>query len=141
LVAVVAITVYNVFNRYVLEQSGVWAPELAGIIFAWVVFLGASAAWKRGMHISIDVLVRRLPTAGQAVARHGARLLLIAFFAYAAYLAAKITISSYSRESPVLRVPFSFIYASALIAFASMLLRTTMALIRDARGAANAGLP
>jgi TRAP-type transport system small permease protein len=131
LVIVVIITIYNIVNRYVLEQSAVWAPELAGMIFAWVVFLGASAAWKRGMHISISVVVSRLGPRTQAVVRLAGDAVLVAFLAYATYLAAKITVSSYSRLSPVMRVPFSYVYASAALCFALMLLRQVMAAARS----------
>lgn len=131
LIAVVLITIFNIVNRYVLEQSAVWAPELAEMIFAWVVFLGASAAWKRGMHISISVVVSRLGPRAQALVRLAGDAILVAFLAYATYLAAKITLSSYSRLSPVMRVPFSYIYASAAICFSLMLLRQVMAAARS----------
>ncbi len=133
LVLVVAVTAYNIFNRYVLRGSAAWAPELAGIIFAWVVFLGASAAWKRGMHISINVLTRQLGTRTQLVVRIIASTVLACFFAYAVWLAGRITISSYSRLSPVMRVSFSYVYASALLGFLLMLLHTLASLCRDVR--------
>lgn len=138
-IAVVIITLYNVFNRYVLERSGVWAPELAGIIFAWVVFIGASAAWKRGMHVSIDVVVTRLPPPARGAVRLLANLLVVAFLAYATWLAAEITVSAHRRLTPVLRVPFSYVYASAAIGFGLMLVRASGALIDALRGRPEAG--
>ena len=128
LVLVVAITIYGIFNRYVLERSAVWAPELAGFIFTWVVFLGASAALKRNMHISIGVVVRFLHPHVRAAVGVIADIVLVAFLAYAAYLAMKITISSHSRLSPVMRVPFSYVYVSAALGFALMLVRRCLAL-------------
>jgi TRAP-type C4-dicarboxylate transport system permease small subunit len=133
-VAVIAITLYNVFNRYVLERSGVWAPELAGIVFAWVVFLGASAAWKRGMHVSIDVVVTRLGQPARGIVRLLANLIVVAFLAYTTWLAVEITIAAHARQTPVLRVPFSYIYASAAIGFALMLARSLRALVQQLRG-------
>jgi TRAP-type transport system small permease protein len=142
LVAVFAIILYTIFNRYVLEGSAVWAPELAGIIFAWVVFLGASAAWKRGMHISIDVAVRFLAPRTQAVIRLLTDVVLTVFLAYATYLAIKITISSHSRLSPVMRVPYSYVYASAALGFALMFLQQLAAMIGiGARGKATRKTP
>jgi TRAP-type C4-dicarboxylate transport system permease small subunit len=128
LVLVVGITVYGIVNRYLLERSAVWAPELAGFIFTWVVFLGASAAWKRNMHISIGIVVRYLPPRARAAIGVVTDLVMIVFLAYATYLALKITISSHSRLSPVMRVPFSYVYASAALAFALMFLRRCVAL-------------
>ena len=123
LVIVVALILYGIFNRYVLELSSVWAPELASLIFTWVVFLGASAAWKRNMHISIDVIVSRLGPRVQPPIRALADAIVVVFLAYATYLAISIAISSYVRLSPVLRVPFTYVYAGAAVAFASMFMR------------------
>ena len=123
LVVVVSLILYGIFNRYVLQQSSVWAPELASLIFTWVVFLGASAAWKRNMHISIDVIVSRLGPRVRPPIRALADAIVVIFLAYATYLAISIAISSYVRLSPVLRVPFTYVYAAVAVAFASMFLR------------------
>jgi len=140
-VLVVAITIYSIFNRYILERSAVWAPELAGFVFTWVVFLGASAASKRNMHISIGVVVRYLGPRTKAVVGILADIVLVAFLAYATYLAVKITVSSHSRLSPVMRVPFSYVYASAALAFGLMLLRRCLALAQALRQPALAPEP
>ncbi len=123
LVVVVALILYGIFNRYVLQVSSVWAPELASLIFTWVVFLGASAAWKRNMHISIDVIVSRLGPRVRVPIRVLTDAIVVVFLAYATYLAVSIAISSHVRLSPVLRVPFTYVYAAVALAFASMLLR------------------
>jgi TRAP-type C4-dicarboxylate transport system permease small subunit len=115
LVAVIAITVYNIINRYLLQQSAAWAPELAGFIFTWVVFLGASAAAKRGMHVSVRVLVDRFPPRWQAMLGTGVDLVLAAFLAYGAWLALKITVSSYARVSPVTGLSYSYVYGSVVV--------------------------
>ena len=130
LVLVVAITIYNIVNRYVLLRSAVWAPELAEMIFAWVVFLGASAAYKRQMHISISVAVRYLDPRLQAAVAQVGGVLLAAFLAYVTYLALKITVSSHTRLSPVMRIPFSYVYASATVGFALMFVHQVASLIR-----------
>lgn len=133
LVLVIGLTVYNIINRYLLQRSGVWAPELAEMIFAWVVFLGASAAWKRDMHISISAVVRYLSPRLQALVAGFGNVILIAFLAYATYLAVKLTISSHSRLSPVLRIPFSYVYASAAVGFGLMLIRRAVAVAQSLR--------
>ena len=136
LVLVVAATIYNIVNRYLLMRSAAWAPELAGMVFAWVVFLGASAAWRRHMHVSISVVVRFLPRGARAGIEAAGSLVLALFLAYATYLAAKITISAHSRLSPVMRVPFSYVYASAAVGFGIMFLRQAADLARQVTGRA-----
>jgi TRAP-type C4-dicarboxylate transport system permease small subunit len=130
LLAVMAITLYNVVNRYLLQLSTVWAPELAGFLFTWVVFIGASAAARRGMHVSIGIVVDRLPSAARRVTLMAGELILIAFFSYALWLSLKITITSYSRVSPALHLPFSFIYSSVVVCFALCLGRNVAALLQ-----------
>lgn len=139
LVAIILVTLFNIVNRYLLQQSAAWAPELAGFIFTWTVFLGVSAAAKRGMHVRMGVVVDRLGTQWQARWRIVVEVLLAAFFAYAAYLAAKLTLSSYTRLSPVMRLPYSYVYASAALCFATMFARTTIDLARLALTLRNGG--
>lgn len=137
LVIVVILVLYGVFNRYVLAQPSVWAPELAGLVFTWAVFLGASAAWKRNMHIRIDVIVKCLHPKARKIVRIITDIIIVAFLAYATYLAIRISISSYVRLSPVLRVPFTYVYAGPALAFASMFLRNLATLIRENRDSTN----
>jgi TRAP-type C4-dicarboxylate transport system permease small subunit len=133
LVGVIAITVYNIINRYLLQQSAAWAPELSGFIFTWVVFLGVSAAAKRGMHVSVRVLVDRFPPPWQTALHTAVDSLLAAFFAYGAWLALKITVSSYTRVSPVMGLPYSYVYASVVVCFAAIFARKVLGLARQLR--------
>jgi len=60
-VVIVTAVAVGVFFRYVLDNPIPWTNELATIAFVWVVFVGASAALKREMHIGIDVVTQLLP--------------------------------------------------------------------------------
>jgi TRAP-type C4-dicarboxylate transport system permease small subunit len=51
----------QVFFRYVLNDSLFWSEELGRLILVWLTFLGASAAYKRGGHIGVDVVVQAFP--------------------------------------------------------------------------------
>lgn len=139
LACVIGITAYNIVNRYLLGLPAAWAPELAGFLFTWVVFLGASAAAKRDMHVSISVVTDRLGPALRAMIALATDAILLLFFAYAAYLAVKITISSYSRVSPVMRLPYSYVYASAALCFVLIGLRKLATVTRRLSGAGGPG--
>jgi TRAP-type C4-dicarboxylate transport system permease small subunit len=52
----------QVFSRYVLNHSIFWSEEVGRMSLVWLAFLGASAAYKRRLHIGIDFLVRRFPS-------------------------------------------------------------------------------
>ena len=61
LVVIVLIAVAGVFMRYVVGEPFKWTEEVLKALVVWFTFLGASSAMRRSEHISIDVLVRRLP--------------------------------------------------------------------------------
>ncbi len=52
-----AVTVVNVFFRYVLNSHIDWAMELNIIVFGWLIFLGASWAVRIGAHIGMESFV------------------------------------------------------------------------------------
>lgn len=70
----------QVLFRYGLNRSLFWSGELARFLLVWLTFLGASSAYRRGMHPGVDVLTARLPgklRRGLSVFVH---LLSLAFF-------------------------------------------------------------
>lgn len=52
--------VYDLFGH-----SIPWTTELSVCVFAWVVFLGAGILTRRGGHISLEIIVERLPPSWQ----------------------------------------------------------------------------
>lgn len=61
LVALIVSVSSNVVGRALFNHSLPWADELARMLFIWLVFIGAAAAFSRYEHIAVDALVRRLP--------------------------------------------------------------------------------
>jgi C4-dicarboxylate transporter DctQ subunit len=61
LLAVMTIVSFvQVVARYVFNYSFVWALELTGVMFAWLIFVGMSYGVRVGAHIGVDALVRSL---------------------------------------------------------------------------------
>jgi TRAP-type C4-dicarboxylate transport system permease small subunit len=123
-------------TRYITEQPAAWAGEIAAMAFAWLVFIGASAALKRSMHVNIDMVVLALPPAAQRVAMALADLVVIAFLLVGIVLAGEFAIDTLDNPSSVLRIPLSVVYAPVVIGFACMLLRYIQAALPRYRGAA-----
>ncbi|WGF88706.1 TRAP transporter small permease [Marinivivus vitaminiproducens] len=133
LVVVVMSTAWGVITRYLTAQPTPWTGEVAAIAFAWVVFVGSAAGFKHGMHVSIDMLVAKLPMALQTALRWAVDLLLLAFFAYVVWLGIGFTQQNWTNPTPVLRLPSSIIYVAVPIGFASMLVRHVLALVGRVR--------
>ena len=53
------IVIVQVFSRYVLNHSLFWSEELARYLLVWLTFLGASVAYYRRMHPSINLFQHR----------------------------------------------------------------------------------
>lgn len=69
IVAMFAVTIYAIFMRYVVNKPLLWADEVTGWALVAIVMLGAAEAYRRGDHISIDLLSDKATgLAGQAVA-------------------------------------------------------------------------
>lgn len=62
------VTFAQVVARYVFNYSFVWAVELTGVMFAWLIFIGMAYGVRVGAHIGVDAFVKLLgPRAARAV--------------------------------------------------------------------------
>ena len=60
LLLLTAILLVQVVSRYALRQPTVWSEETAIGLFVWVALLAVPLGFRRGEHLTIDFLVRRL---------------------------------------------------------------------------------
>jgi C4-dicarboxylate transporter DctQ subunit len=79
LMAAMTLTAFaQVVARYVFNYSFVWALELNGVLFAWLIFIGMSYGVRVGAHIGIDAAVKLLrPAAARIVGMVGAALCVV----------------------------------------------------------------
>jgi TRAP-type transport system small permease protein len=69
-VAVMVVVVSaQVALRYGFNKSFDWADEIGRLAFVWSIFLAIPLGVRDGAHIGIDILVDKLPAAGQSVLR------------------------------------------------------------------------
>lgn len=121
LVVVIASVSFGVVTRYVSATSATWAVELAGLAFTWCVFLGAAAAFRKGMHVSVELFVAIIPVPMRVIVSWMIDIIVLGFLGYLLYLSALITLDSGSRPSPVLRIPFTYVYGALVLSVGSML--------------------
>ena len=134
LLVVVAAVCWGVLTRYITAQPAPWAGEVAGMGFAWLVFLGAAAGYKRGLHVSIDILTQFLPRPLERALAVLVQLAILAFAGYVAWLGVGFTIGNLANPSPVLRIPQSIIYLAVTLGFLSIALRQAWRLGRSLLG-------
>lgn len=59
-IAMVALTCWQVFTRYVLQNPSSWSEELVSYLFAWASLLGASLVTGERGHMNIPIIVEKL---------------------------------------------------------------------------------
>jgi TRAP-type C4-dicarboxylate transport system permease small subunit len=57
--AMVLLTCWQVFTRYILQNPSSWSEELVSYLFAWMSLLGASLVVGERGHMNIPILVER----------------------------------------------------------------------------------
>ncbi|MEO5659038.1 MAG: TRAP transporter small permease [Polaromonas sp.] len=77
--AMTLLTFTQVIARYVFNYSFVWALELTGVMFAWLIFVGMSYGVRVGVHIGVDALVKSLSAGAARVVGTIAAVLCIAY--------------------------------------------------------------
>lgn len=79
LMAAMILTAFaQVVARYAFNYSFVWALELNGVLFAWLIFVGMSYGVRVGAHIGIDAAVKLLrPVPARVVAMLAAALCIV----------------------------------------------------------------
>lgn len=123
LVIVVSGVAWGVITRYITSAPAAWSGELATIAFAWLVFLGSAAVFRRSGHIMIDSLLRMLPVKlSRAVQVIAAVVVLITLISLTA-LASSFTLETMDVPTTILRLPQAVVYASAALGFFLMAVR------------------
>ena len=114
MLAVVLIGV--VFVRFFPIAKLSWSDEAIEWAFAWMVFMGAAALWRRNEHFCVDALSCKLgEMRGGILHSLCIGLLSLAFFVIFTYYGYLLTVSANDR-SPILEWPRPLWYASMPIA-------------------------
>ena len=120
LLGVATILVFSqVVARYVFNAGITWAHELVQHLFLWTVMIGASYGFKHGVHLGVDVLMKKLPETQRRIMALFAVVISFGFTGYMAYLSFFYVHDAYKMELmtvdleipqwiPHLALPFGF---------------------------------
>nr|WP_180942749.1 TRAP transporter small permease [Sinorhizobium mexicanum] len=79
LVVMTAIVAWQVFCRYVLNDSPSWTEPGAVMLMSWFIFLGAAVGVRENYHLGFDVLLYVVPKSGKKWLRMISDLVALAF--------------------------------------------------------------
>lgn len=110
MIAMFVTVAYNVFMRFVINQSVGWADELSRFIFIWISFLGAVLAYKNDEHVGLGFVVDKVrsPQIRRIIGllQHTLILGLLILLTYFGVTASRTVMN----VSPALRIPMAWVY-------------------------------
>ena len=136
LVALVLATFLGVFARYLFNKPFNWLEEMQMAAMVWISFLMAGVCFRRGGHVAIEIVVDSLPEKVQRVIE-----LLIAAVVYFVliyfFFSSRQFIQLFvrtGRKTPILQIPYSYIYGIGPVSAVLMMISYTVTLVRKILG-------
>lgn len=119
---IIVLACANVFMRYVIGRPWGWVEEITVFTFVWLTMLGASAVIHVEGHCSIDVLVTRMPPKYQRMTSIIADAIVLITLCLLIWFGILLTIRGYTKLTPMLGIPYSYIDASIPVCCSFMLM-------------------
>lgn len=110
LVVMTAIVAWQVFCRYVLNDSPSWTEPGAVILMSWFIFLGAAVGVRENNHMGFDVLLYALPPAGKKWLRMISDITIFAFGLGMIWYGSNLVTLTWSTTLPALGISGAWDY-------------------------------
>ena len=116
----ISISVVNGLTRYFIKYT--WNPgtDVNTICFAYIVFCGSAAAYRRKMHYGIDVFVNLLPEKVRRIVDVVTHLVILAALVLATYLSVSLAMNVGGKIMPNTKISYFWYDLSAVLGFAYM---------------------
>ena len=115
---------YQVFTRYILDDSAGWTEEIARYFLVAVVFIGASMSVRKNNHIQVDYFFRLMPARMGRVLSTLVDAVRCAFLGYAAWLTWLLIQRIGHQQMAIIDLPVGWVFGAMLFGFALMFLRS-----------------
>ncbi len=114
----VALAFVNVIARYVFNSSLTWASELTIYFFLWSTFFGAAYCFKVDAHISVSVLLDKVPPKVAKALMLLSHLITFVFLAAVSYYGYQYLVAFSDEMSIDLEIPMWIPESVIPVAFA-----------------------
>lgn len=111
LVCMTAIVAWQVFCRYILNDSPSWSEPGAVILMSWFIFLGAAVGVRENNHMGFDVLLYVLPKAGKKWLRMISDIVIFAFGIGMIWYGISLVMLTWNTIMPALGISGAWDYA------------------------------
>ncbi|SFD88730.1 TRAP-type C4-dicarboxylate transport system, small permease component [Lentibacillus persicus] len=133
LLAIVFITLLQVFFRFVLDSPLVWTDELSRFLLIWMVFLGAGIVSFDDKHLAVNVLQENMPPRIKLISDLIVRSVIVIFLGILIYTSIDIVAAAHYNRSGALEIPFSYWRVSITVGSILMIGYTVLRSVLDIR--------
>jgi TRAP-type C4-dicarboxylate transport system permease small subunit len=125
IIAMTLIVGWQVFGRYVLNDSPSWSEPLSLYLMSWFIMLGAAVGVRESVHLGLDIVRYVMPPPVQRAMDLLSLGLIVLFGIGMAYYSSLLAIGTWTARIPVLGWPggtdfFPMIVGGAMIAIFSL---------------------
>ena len=110
LVLMTALVAWQVFSRYVLDDSPSWTEATSILIMSWFIFLGAAVGVRENFHMGFDVLLYVLPSSAKVWLRSISDFATLAFGIGMVVYGGQLIVQTWPSPIPVLQLPGGYTY-------------------------------
>lgn len=121
--------VFSVISRYFFSSSLVWTEELARFTLIWAVMFGGVAALSYGEHVSITIVVEKLPQALSRILNFLRHIIIIAVLLFMTYMGFKYTNNAWRFTTLAMGIPKAIPLMSIPVGMGLMLIQYILILI------------
>ena len=133
--AMVLLTCWQVFTRYVLKNPSSWSEELVSYLFAWMSLFGASIVVGERGHMNIPIVVERMGDTGRKFFAIFAEVIACLFaLVILVYGGIQITSLAMGQMTSALGVPIGVFYLALPISGILNIVYTILNITEIARG-------
>jgi|TARA_A100001391_G_scaffold205463_1_gene207318 TRAP-type C4-dicarboxylate transport system permease small subunit len=128
-------TLAGVFARYFLNDALTWSEEVARFSMIWLSFLGGGLVFRRGGHVAIDMLVRRLSSDAVRIAVFTlSQLVIMAFLGTLLWYGVDMVQQATYMTTPALQISMMFPYAAIPVGAVLMMYQLVVVSVKTYRG-------
>lgn len=138
LVTMTLIIFWQVFARYVLNDSPSWTESTSVQLMGWFIFLGACVGIHEGYHLGFDVLVYVVPDNGKKALRTISDLAVLGFSLAMMVYGTELMAGTWNTTIPTLGIPGGTTFMPLIVGAVLSILFTANRILRRFCGLENA---
>lgn len=120
LAILIVFLIVSVLSRYVFDIGLAWSDEAARLLFIWIVFVGFAVGVRHRSNVGVDWLVDKLAPPRRWVVTVMQDLVIVAFSVFFTWQSYETVRFSFMQRMPGLDITIAWLYFSALVAGALM---------------------